>query len=563
MDAATPRKKAALETRNFQTSSQKRLASKAIIQASATAMSTDKTARKTLVNQLIDKPSKLEISKLVPVSRSTLHRRSDGKAGRSTISSELQSTVIDFFNNQENVTEYPNKRRGQQIKPLKVLNFTRKRLFVRFCEQYPSIKLSRSTFWKYKPRDIKHKSAARLIQCVCDICENISLIVMAIRRSMQLSHFQVPDALEDELTLGLFTLCDRKVHQPACIDRKCESCGVQKVEQILRSWADDGPSDLIKWMTWKIIESPVNGKVIKRLTKVTQVDRRALLLSKFLAMLEPYGRHVFVKNSQSASYEQCISNLKPSECAVVVDFAENYTCIRQGEAQSAYYSRNQVTIHPMVINMKGSPDIRDSVCLISNDLKHFASAVFVFIDTLLAHIQIMYPQIDTVIVWSDGCAAQYKSKIPFLNIARAFQSKFKIVWNFFGSRHGKCAADGEAAVVKSFLTREATNWGVIIDDATQVFNMLSRSDLVKVDGNSRRHFYFMDSDSVAQKRMAVSLLKVSSVRGTRLLHQITQGLSQNSVAYRALSCYCSSTPCVHLYNEWTQHVFTGTKILKH
>ena len=27
----------------------------------------------------------------------------------------------------------------------------------------------------------------------------------------------------------------------------------------------------------------------------------------------------------------------------------------------------------------------------------------------------------------------------------------EITWNFFGSRHGKCEADGEAAVVKNHL----------------------------------------------------------------------------------------------------------------
>lgn len=36
--------------------------------------------------------------------------------------------------------------------------------------------------------------------------------------------------------------------------------------------------------------------------------------------------HVYVKRKQSRFFEEKISNLKPNEAAVQVDFSENYTC---------------------------------------------------------------------------------------------------------------------------------------------------------------------------------------------------------------------------------------------
>ena len=64
----------------------------------------------------------------------------------------------------------------------------------------------------------------------------------------------------------------------------------------------------------------------------------------------------------------------------------------------------------------------------------------------------MYPHIRKVHVWSDRAAAKYKSKPSLHHIAQGFHSPLQIVWNFYDSRHGKSAADGEAAVVETLLS---------------------------------------------------------------------------------------------------------------
>lgn len=139
--------------------------------------------------------------------------------------------------------------------------------------------------------------------------------------------------------------------------------------------------------------------------------------------------------------------------------------------------------------------------VISDDLKHDAIAVSVFINTLIVHLQIMYPNIDTVNIWLDGCAAQYKCKHAFYNLSDSFKSSMRLVWNFFGSRHGKCAADGEAAVVKTLLTSEATGRELIIGNAWQVHDHLTHSNLLKVDGASHRHFYLTQHVSMKKAKM--------------------------------------------------------------
>ena len=557
IDHASPSKKEQLEILGVHTKSSERSAAATVVKATKRAVKCRSTKR-ALVRELQKEPNKTSVSQILPISRSTLYRKFSGHIGRPTINTQIRGVVDNFFNNPDIITIYPNKRKGKVIAPLKVLNYTKKNLYVKFREKHPDIKISPSTFWKYKPKHIKRMAAARLLQCVCDICENISLITTAIRRSMTQCNLDVGDIFDDPFKTGLLTLCHKNLHFPKCLDRKCAECGTHQFLDLLQQWADDDPSSAIKFATWKVVDTEVNGKVVKRLTKVICSESRKELLLLLESKLKGFGRHVFNARSQLAAYQQCYTTLKEDECCVVVDFSENYTCLRQGEAQSAYYSRNQVTLHPMVMLVPNDGAvIRDSVCGISDDLKHDSIAVKEFLRHLFVHIEIMYPHIRKVHVWSDGAAAQYKSKHPLHHIAQGFHSQFQIVWNFYGSRHGKSAADGEAAVVKTFLSTSSTKNEVILDNAEQVFSYLTESDLHILDGHSRRHFYFVSKSDIYSLRQNC-VKKISTVPGTRKIHQVCQGPSELSIKYRSLSCYCSQYPCNHAFNDWKVYTLKGT-----
>lgn len=562
IDTASPHKKQALENEHIGTTANKRAASTSIVFATTSAMSfEDKSVKKSLVKELRRQPHKNAVSTFLPVSKSTLHRRPCGKSGRPTLPDDTIQLIRDFYSRNENVTIFPNKRRGKSpAQPLRVLNYSKKKLFAVFKQEYPDKQVSISSFWKYKPTSIKRKRAARLLQCVCDVCENVSLILIAIRTSLQRSDLEIPDIImnADHQALGFLTLCDSKQHFPQCLDRTCNQCGTHKAEELLTCWAEENPSDSVRWLTWKHVGTLVGEKSVKRLTKVACSSSRTELLAVLISKLETYGRHVFIARSQSKAFQTCLDTLGPSDCSVVVDFAENYTCLRQGEAQSAYYSRNQVTLHPMVVTMKRDGNVqRDSVVIVSNDLDHDSAAVSTFMETLFVHLSYTYPEIEIVNIWSDGCAAQYKSKQPFRNLCTGFHSNYNLIWNFYGSRHGKGAADGEAAVVKTFLSQEAKNPNVLLDDASQVFNHLSKSDMHVVDGASRRHFYYVSKEEVKPTRVEQKKLNIKTVPGTRRLHQIRPAGPAHSVKFRDVSCYCSELVCIHSSNAWKSFVFPG------
>ena len=65
---------------------------------------------------------------------------------------------------------------------------------------------------------------------------------------------------------------------------------------------------------------------------------------------------------------------------------------------------------------------------------------------------------------TDGCAAQYKSKVAFLDTSMAIDDfGFPMERGFYGSRHGKNRCDGEGGVVKSRATRAARSEAVIVN----------------------------------------------------------------------------------------------------
>ena len=57
------------------------------------------------------------------------------------------------------------------------------------------------------------------------------------------------------------------------------------------------------------------------------------------------------------------------------------------------------------------------------------------------------------VVWSDGCAGQFKEARPFCFVARypGLANGCTMNWNFFGTGHGKGEWDGAGAVVKRAL----------------------------------------------------------------------------------------------------------------
>ena len=87
------------------------------------------------------------------------------------------------------------------------------------------------------------------------------------------------------------------------------------------------------------------------------------------------------------------------------------------------------------------------------------------VKTILAqmteHLPSVMEKLVKMVVFSDGCAAQYKSKLPFYHLSNACD-KVAMERCYFGSRHDKSACDACGGVIKSAVDDDIRTGNLMI-----------------------------------------------------------------------------------------------------
>ncbi|XP_070550272.1 uncharacterized protein [Ptychodera flava] len=342
------------------------------------------------------------------------------------------------------------------------------------------------------------------------------------------------------------TLCnkDHDHHNLQCVNRTCSKCGVHLLKENLLPLQNAQ----VTWLKWE------NDPNLKKKVLVTKTGSAEQLIDELTEELKPFAQHLFVAHWQ---YEQftAVSRNPPADTVVLcMDFAENFACQLQNEIQSAHWSHNQVTLHPVIAyyNENGNV-IREAIDIISDDLNHDSHAVHEFLIKVNDHLRItreLHP--DKMVIFSDGCAAQYKSRTPFADVSFAEEDLMcTMERNYFGSRHGKGPCDGEGGVVKAALTRAVKNEHLIPASAQAVFTFC-KAELSKESDTFRRTFILIPKESIQRYRVDRD---VKTVKGTRQIHSLRSTGNAYSLQRRRLSCYCTactsySDGCVN--KQWIQ-----------
>ena len=99
--------------------------------------------------------------------------------------------------------------------------------------------------------------------------------------------------------------------------------------------------------------------------------------------------------------------------------------------------------------------LKESHFYISDDRTHCIHYVQHCFNLLYDHVIAMEIPFYRYLIWSDGCAGQFKNAcvfqwLWFLHI----QYKVPHIWNYFEIDHGKVEHDGTSACIKNALRRE-------------------------------------------------------------------------------------------------------------
>ena len=146
----------------------------------------------------------------------------------------------------------------------------------------------------------------------------------------------------------------------------------------------------------------------------------------------------------------------------VIDYVENYSFEVQNKVQSMHWHSYQISILVHITYVRNpNLDVDDESTrnittyhfYISDDMKY--DSYFVQHCLLLHWKSVVQGSFTSKHhwIWSDGCANQFKSRVPWYFVARYLEitSGCSCMWSFFGTCHGKGPYDRAGAVLKRYI----------------------------------------------------------------------------------------------------------------
>ena len=477
------------------------------------------------------------------------------KKRKDMITDEIKERVKKFYLQSEISREVPNKKDVVCLKSGSDKQYVQKHIMIMtsidayhmYRQKYQQDKIGLSKFKDLKPKQVRRISETNKKSCLCQVCCNIALKSEALASFLKNNREKLTVSMDtDKVTLSNKTLCEigpDDNHNPKCLRRECTACGPSILRRYLEPLAKESCEKGLKinWHKWDTISvEREDGSCKKIKSCVPKLTTFAEFTEDLIKDITPYPDHKFRAQWQQRQMQECLKNLSKNELMMIMDFSENYKCTFQNEIQSAYFDQNLVTIHPIMCyyrkDLKGEEYLyKHSIIGISTDLKHDSTLVKQFEEKAFDRVR-EFTDINIVKEWTDGCAAQYKSKVAFAYLS---QTTHSVSRDFFETSHGKNVCDGLGAIVKNSCHR-AMLTGKVIGTANSVFNHCQTvlAHGVKVDEKEKvvkvRQFVFVDKDEVDRKNIP----QAETLVGTRKVHSVRNTNVQMTIKSRNLSCYC-------------------------
>ncbi|XP_035828107.1 uncharacterized protein LOC118477192 [Aplysia californica] len=347
----------------------------------------------------------------------------------------------------------PGKQGATKHGTRKILSSSVKSLYKDFTSEHGPL-ISRSTFFRKRPKNVLSFTKTPFRQCLCEICLN-PMLIMKVLNSFISSRV---DTLSELISL---TLCGENVK---CMRRECDECGVNAVDCLVENVDRE---KVVEWQRWERVCK--NGS-----SRIDQVKKNGTLLEMCEQLKVDLGKlplHDFVHRWQSREYRTLVADVPDGWAVLTMDFAENYLCRQQDQPQSAYFGYTQVTVHPCVLYYRCSCGLRvtENWSYVSDVLAHSSSMVDVMLRKVVNYVCGL-SGMSKLVIFSDGCSSQYKSKLPFLYLSRYVDCGISIERCFFGARHGKNPCDAPGGLLKQAAFRAVQSRRCVIQNSVDLLH---------------------------------------------------------------------------------------------
>lgn len=160
-------------------------------------------------------------------------------------------------------------------------------------------------------------------------------------------------------------------------------------------------------------------------------------------------------------------DLTKNECLIQVDYSESYCNKQQGEVQSAYFGHANFSIFTACGYFRkelGEDLTKVPITIVSEAKDQSRIAARTCVSKAIELIEEQMPivnDLNRVVVWSDGCSSQFRSRFTFSLLVDLYPMK-SIEWNYNEAHHGKGPMDGIGGTIKNQVYQNVKSGKIVI-----------------------------------------------------------------------------------------------------
>ena len=227
--------------------------------------------------------------------------------------------------------------------------------------------------------------------------------------------------------------------------------------------------------------------------------------------------------------------LPHDHAAVHMDYAENWSTSFMHEIQSAFFGKDQLTLHPMVVyHRERDDDLQEdlhtsSFVGVSEVIQHSFPTTLAFLKQLLPHIKRLVPDLAHLHVITDSPSSQYRNRFTcgLLERPEELMPGIRLTWNWLEAGHGKGPCDGLGGALKGLADRVVKTAGSIQDADEFVEHVAPQTKKISLLRTTRHDVETSDA--------TIQSWNCRQVNGISTQHQAT--VYQEKLQLRETSCY--------------------------
>jgi hypothetical protein len=447
--------------------------------------------------------------------------------------------AVTSFVEKDNVTFHLPFKRQAKFQYMRTAIQQAYKLYVTEQEELGTRVLSFSSFYRSLPKTVRCMKQVPYRSCLCEDCLNFSLFTDAVRGAgltgvsrrtsdVILHTLCRPSEPVTDVTIGD---CSRE-----CIFRECGNCGPEGLKShLLQCNPNVNLDKRVVWHQWVKIINPET--LYQEYKKECFRGTVTQLLKQFSRKSRMMSTHMFNFKWQGNQFELAKGVLKPGEVIMVMDFAQNYEHKMALEPQGAHWTHKATTLHPVVCYYL-CPECnvlrKEELIMLSDDRNHDGWAVKAFEDTAVKYLRTNGVTVTKVIQFTDNCASQYKSRVPFEILSNR---DYAIERNYFGAKHGKGPGDAAIGRVKRQVADHQRTEQSNIVDTLSMFEYCDRHLSVTKFDNDCVHpsltFFLVNNIQRTDDTIARTLY------GTQQYHSVRNTGVPGFIEVRANSCFCT------------------------